>query len=1022
MTLMTLMPPQHTALAEMIAAAGRFLPPQGPIDAFVAQNPLQGFEALPFEEAVVRAARLYKAQPFLPESDYRDELARGRIRVADLEAVLAQDLGDRGLTSLAGGRATLGQLHLQLLLHGVQLESDSAVRWTLTESRAIERLRDDLEPRTRARLLDAAEPLAVSVMSGTSTADASDGRVASELWHACVEASAGSRPAIIHGRTPLRHRDLILDASPTLDTDALVHPLLIRMVAAFIDQGVAAWPMPDRDKGFLAAVAGVYSGRIGPTEPWGRLLPARLRRIRDAFDRGGDGSSIALDVILEQLRVLGVPEASWQDFLTESLVALKGWAGMVRELEERPDRAPVEAVPARLVDFLAVRLLLDRTVAEWAAGHLGHVVGATGDGTLTPLWVELRDRHPPRRGPGSLSRSFLLHQVSQLLGLAADDIRALTDNEIFELQHAIAAFDSIARRRLFHLAYERRHRVEMLDALASQRSAPPPPAAGRPRAQAVFCIDDRCESFRRALEELAADVETFGAAGFFSLPMYFRGINDWHAVPLCPIVIRPAHTVTELPEDSAVADHRFRQSVRRSLGRLRGGMSEGSRSLLRGGILTSVGGALAAVPLVARVVFPRLTARLASRAAEFAGPHIPTRLALKREGDARLADVTQSGFDLDEMAAVVRRLLEDIGLTSGFARLVAIIGHGSTSLNNPHESAYDCGACGGGRGGPNARAFALMANDPAVRLRLATGGLEIPDDVVFVGGMQDTCTSEIAWFDADRIPGSHRADFESFQRRCVEAGGLDAQERCRRFDSVPLDVSVPEALRRAQVRSADLAQVRPEYGHASNAACIVGSRRQTRGLYLDRRSFLVSYDPGPDSDGRVLERTLAAVGPVCGGINLAYLFSRVDPLCYGAGTKLPHNITGLVGVMDGHASDLRTGLPFQGVDIHEPVRLLMVVEAPPERIRAVLDRLPAVKNMVAKRWIQLVSWHPDTGGLAVQETTDGEIAFVPYVPESESIPVVPSSAAWFRGHRGNVPPARLLAGASGPARNDSVPS
>ena len=1019
------MTPHHIALADMIAAAARFLPPQGPIDAFVAQNPLQGFEALPFEEAVVRAARLYKAQPFLPESDYRDELARGRIRVTDLEAVLAQDLGDHGLTPLAGGRTTLGQLHLQLLLHGVRLESDSAVRWTLTESLAIERLRDDLEPRTRARLLATAEPLPASATSGTSSADASDGRVASELWHACVEASAGSRPAIIHVRTPLRHRDLILETFPTLDTDALVHPLLIRMVAAFIDQGVAAWPMPDRDRGFLAAVAGVYSGRIGPTEPWGRPLPARLRPIRDSFgdgSDGSDGSSIALDVILEQLRVLGVPESSWQDFITESLVALKGWAGMVRQLEERPDRAPVEALPARLVDFLAVRLLLDRTAAEWAAGRLGHVVGANGDGTLTSLWAELRDRHPPRRGPGSLSRSFLLHQVSQLLGLTADDIRALHDNEIIELQHAIAAFDSIARRRLFHLAYERRHRVEMLDALASQRAAVPSPAAGRPRTQAVFCIDDRCESFRRALEELAADVETFGAAGFFSLPMYFRGINDWHAVPLCPIAIRPAHTVSEVPEDGAVADHRFRQSVRRSLGRLRGGMSEGSRSLLRGGILTSVGGALAAVPLVARVVFPRLTARLASQAADFAGPRIPTRLELKREGDARLADGTQSGFDLSEMAAVVRRLLEDIGLTSGFARLVAIIGHGSTSLNNPHESAYDCGACGGGRGGPNARAFALMANDPAVRLRLATTGLKISDDVVFVGGIQDTCTSEIAWFDTDRIPGSHRIDFESFQRRCVEAGGLDAQERCRRFDSVPLDVSVAEALRRAQVRSADLAQVRPEYGHASNAACIVGSRWRTRGLYLDRRAFLVSYDPVPDPDGRVLERTLGAVGPVCGGINLAYLFSRIDPLCYGAGTKLPHNITALVGVMDGHASDLRTGLPFQGVDIHEPVRLLMVVEASPERLRGVLDRLPAVRNMVAKQWIQLVSWDPDTGGLAVQETTDGEIAFVPYVPESESIPVVPSSAAWYRGHRGNVPPARLLAGASGPASNDSVPS
>ena len=1004
----------HTDLERMIAAAARFLPPQGPIDAFVAQNPLQGFEHLPFEEAVVRAARLYSAQPFLPESVYREELAKSRIRAIDLEAVLADDLGDRDRAPLAGGQTTLGRLHLQLLLHGVRLESDAAVRWTLTESRSIEVLRDDLEPQARSRLLASVGRDSDDASAGSCAPTAIEGRVASELWHACVEMTALSRSAVVSVQPPLRHRDLLLASVSTLDTDALVHPLLIRMVAAFLDQGVAAWPMPDRDQGLLAAVAGVYSGRLGPVQPWSRPLSGRLRHIREAFDRGNDGKTIALDVIASELRQLGVPESAWQDFIAESLVALKGWAGMVRQLEERPDRAPVEAVPARVVDFLALRLLLDRTATEWAAGQLGHVLAIDGkltdDATLAAMWTELRDRYPARRGPGSLARAFLLHQVSQLLGLAADDIRTLNDNEILALEHAVAAFDSIAQRRLFHLAYERRFRVEMLDALASQWSAAPATAAGRPRAQAVFCIDDRCESIRRALEELASDVETFGTAGFFAVPMYFRGINDWHAVPLCPIVMRPGHTVTELPEDRAAADHRFRQSVRRSLGRLRGGMSEGSRSLLRGGLLTSVGGALAAVPLVAQVVFPRLTSRVASSAADFARRRIPTRLDLKRDNDARLPDGTRQGFDLDEMAAIVRRLLEDIGLTAGFSRLVAIIGHGSTSLNNPHESAYDCGACGGGRGGPNARAFATMANDPAVRARLATAGLTIPDDVVFVGGMQDTCTSGIAWFDTDRIPVHHHADFESFRRLCAEAGGLDAQERCRRFDSVPFDVPVAEAVRCVEVRSADLAQVRPEYGHASNAACIVGRRRLTRGLFLDRRSFLVSYDPDHDPDGGILERTLAAVGPVCGGINLAYLFSRVDPLGYGAGTKLPHNITALIGVMDGHASDLRTGLPFQGVDIHEPLRLLMVVEAAPERIRDVLERLPAVKNMVTKRWIQLVAWHPDTGGLAMQETDAGEIAFVPYKPESQSIPVVPSSATWYRGHRGNVPPARVDAG------------
>ena len=240
----------------------------------------------------------------------------------------------------------------------------------------------------------------------------------------------------------------------------------------------------------------------------------------------------------------------------------------------------------------------------------------------------------------------------------------------------------------------------------------------------------------------------------------------------------------------------------------------------------------------------------------------------------------------------------------------------------------------------------------------------------------------------------------------------NAHERCRRFESAPLDVSRNEAHAHVEARSVDLAQVRPELGHATNAVCIIGRRWRTRGLFLDRRAFLVSYDPDTDDDGTILARTLAAVGPVGAGINLEYFFSIVDRLGYGAGTKLPHNITGLIGVMDGHASDLRTGLPWQMVEIHEPVRLLVVIDQTPEKIMAAAEAVPAVKRLVVNSWIQLVSWHPNTGALAVVE--NGE--FVPYRPERIDIPVVERSVSWYAGHRDHLPPARVLAAAIGPGK------
>ena len=512
-----------------VASAARYLPAQGPIGVFVHHNTLHAFEDLPFEEAVIRAARLFGTEPFLPESRYREELTRGRIREADIEAVLEADSGSSASETLAGGRVSRRELHRALLLHQVRQESDAAVRWTLTESDLLERLRSDLPPEVHWRL--------VSDKAGRGDDDGPDARLgdqddsaalratfvrdiggdleraaASELWHACVEAVGTTRATVVHVRPPVRHRDLIMAADPAIDTDAHVHPLLIRICAAYLDQGVAAWPMPGRERGLLEAAARVYSVPAGPTEPWSAELAAALRTVRGRQ---------ATEVIERELDRLGVPHDQTAAFITATLLALRGWAGMIRHLEERPDRAPVEPVPARLEDFLALRLVLDRVAAEWAAGQFALRNPATaarrarpGAVGLASLWTELRDRYPPRRGPGTLARAFLLQQVAQLVGLTAGDIRGLDENSLLDLEAAIASFGDFSRRRLFHLAYERRHRIELLDSLAAQSRIAVPPES-RPVLQVICCIDERCESFRRHFEELGPRYETFGTAGFF---------------------------------------------------------------------------------------------------------------------------------------------------------------------------------------------------------------------------------------------------------------------------------------------------------------------------------------------------------------------------------------------------------------------------------------------------------------------------------------------------------------------------
>ena len=151
---------------------------------------------------------------------------------------------------------------------------------------------------------------------------------------------------------------------------------------------------------------------------------------------------------------------------------------------------------------------------------------------------------------------------------------------------------------------------------------------------------------------------------------------------------------------------------------------------------------------------------------------------------------------------------------------------------------------------------------------------------------------------------------------------------------------------------------------------------------MDRRAFLHSYDPNTDTQGEIMARILSAVIPVCGGINLEYLFSRIDNSVYGAGTKLPHNVIGLLGVANGVEGDLRTGLPQQMIEVHQPARLLIVVEQTHLIMDKTVARLGELKEWLDNEWVRLVACHPDShqqflystkGWEAIELTSDAQV-------------------------------------------------
>lgn len=1005
-------PSQEDQILTAIHDAARLLPIPGPIAAFSFLNPLQALEHLPFDIGLQKGASIYGYEPYLTESQFREHLRNGRIQDADLKAVIAGELGDLHSDHVSP-RGTVHDLRLAIMRHSLVRGPAAELHWFVAETEALRKMRPDVPSDIHQKFVDKTRQWVMSQLTDTPgmLANSEQSVIVSELqalhlrvgsssieswsestwnrltlrllWRYCQIGVASVPP-----QTPVarfrRHRDMLLSVTGE-DSDRLVHELLIPFCAAFADQGFAAWRRPSHAAGFFASFLKLYGHPSGAPEPWRRELRRELNRQSREVTK-------PLDSIVESLNLLGVMEEEREEYLLRTLLALGGWAGMLNQLEQRGDRVPVPAPNGTLLEYLAIRLIVERfAVADVARRKLGYT------GSLSTLRDALPASSTSTAAMGEDQRAFLVFQLSQLLGWTPGELAQMTTAEWCQTVTAIESFTALECRRYFQLAYERRFRIGALDAMTNHTHSTTF-VKSRQRFQSVYCIDAREESFRRHVEEVAPDTETFAAAGFFGVAMYYRGAASARFAASCPVVTKPRNWVTEEVAYPLLDSHRRRRRVRQTLGAVTRQLHLGSRRLTSGALLMMLAGVFASIPLVARVLFPRWTARLRKVAGGLVAPPNVTRLRLEHSSVNTSIENKQVGFTIVEMADIGERMLRDIGLTSDFARLVLFLGHASSSVNNPHKSAYDCGACTR-PGGANARAIASILNDIRVRTTLAQRGLQIPPDTYFLGGQHDTCDDTITFSDLDLLPVSHFDDFEQANESLKLACERNSHERCRLFEIPTATLSFAEAKSHSERRAEDLSQARAEYGNATNAMCIVGRRSRTRGLFLDRRPFLMSYDPTQDDDEQtILARILNAVMPVCEGINMQYFLSHVDPQGWGCGSKLPHNVVSLVGVMNGASSDLLTGLPWQGVEIHEPMRCLFVVETTAEAMFRIMDRNPVVGKLVRNGWVTLSILDPTSSRVRVFVGGD----FRDYQPESPTLPQVDSSADWYSGRRGRM--------------------
>ncbi len=500
--------------------------------------------------------------------------------------------------------------------------------------------------------------------------------------------------------------------------------------------------------------------------------------------------------------------------------------------------------------------------------------------------------------------------------------------------------------------------------------------------QALFCIDDRECSIRRYLEKFDPNCETFGTPGFMGAEFYYQPEGGKFYTKVCPAPVTPKFLIKgygnaeKLERDAHFTKH--------------------SHSFYTGWLISQTLGFWSAVKLFINIFRPSMSPATAS---SFKHMHRQSSLTIENKNKDDVENGLQIGFNVDEMVVRVEGLLKSIGLVKNFAPLIYICGHGSSTINNPHYAAYDCGACSGRAGSVNARVFAYMANHLKVREILASHGIVIPSSTQFVGTLHDTTRDEIAFYDLEALSQSNNANHNSVKKVFEKSLDYNAKERSRRFVSVNTKKSAAKIHEEIKVRSVSLFEPRPELNHATNALCIIGRRSLTRGLFLDRRSFLNSYDYAIDPEGDLLFNVMKPVGPVCGGINLEYFFSKVDNQKLGAGTKLPHNVMGLIGVANGIDGDLRPGLPSQMIEVHDPIRLLVIVEHFPEIVLRTIKRLPEMYEWYINEWVNIVAVNPETRAEFVFKNG----AFTPYLPLKQSLDTVSDVLSLVESSEENFP-------------------
>lgn len=598
--------------------------------------------------------------------------------------------------------------------------------------------------------------------------------------------------------------------------------------------------------------------------------------------------------------------AAWRAWamhdLTPEIAGLKGFCAHVAAAPDTPERT---------ILFAAEALGITDAAAETAFHRLFMSLGGWSQHARWLLWQAELAGDTDRTMIDLLAIRLIWDEA--LLALAPQVAERWAATIAAHAEPVEPGADEVALAILQDAA-DRGHQRRLAAALDGAA----PAGEARPFLQAAFCIDVRSEVFRRALESVDGSIATIGFAGFFGLPLTHHAHGSDIREARLPVLLNPAIETSSAGDPAKDRQARINARSARAWGRFR----------------------QAAVSSFAFVeaMGPVYAAKL-----------VKSALGFTPKAKAEPAPQVLGGMSAEAKADTGAAVLKAMSLTHGHGEIVLLLGHGGNVTNNPHESAYHCGACGGYTGEVSARLLAMLLNDPETRAGLAARGVEVPADTLFVAGLHDTTTDAVTLYE-DGLPAARSDDLARLRKWLAQAAKVARAERAVRLPGARWNT--------IHQRAANWAEIRPEWGLAGCAAFIAAPREATAGRDLGGRAFLHSYDWRADAGFGTLELILTAPVVVASWISLQYFGSSVAPDIFGGGNKLIHNVVGGIGVIEGNGGRLRPGLPWQAVHDgealqHEPLRLSVMIEAPREEILKVLEKHESVRALFDNGWLHL---------------------------------------------------------------------